>query len=91
MLRTLLMLALALMAAAAKPLPYFSSPCTACPALSYYNGLGCVLCGPGTFRTSETTCAPCPTGTFSADGLATACASCTNSQTRGLPKMVLNN
>lgn len=73
------------------PLPYFNSACAACPPLSYYNGLGCAACGPGTFRTSDTTCAPCQAGTFSLDGMATACVSCTSAQTRGMPKMILNN
>lgn len=53
----------------------FGTPCAVCPALTYYDGLGCVACGAGTYWTSPTTCAPCPAGTFSNDGV--SCTPCT--------------
>ena len=52
------------------------APCTVCPAFSYYNGLGCLPCGVGTYMTSDTTCAPCAVGTFSAAAGASACTVC---------------
>ena len=55
-----------------------AGPCQNCPASSYYNGLDCVPCGPGTFKApgNPKACQPCPPGTFSPNGAATACLQC---------------
>ena len=73
MMRRIVLCLLCVALVAADPL---GAPCTACPAYSYYNGLGCVPCGIGTYMTSDTSCAPCAAGTFNSVPGATACTVC---------------